>query len=171
MNEGTPEKESNPLHGLSVFTNGMTDAEISTTQRGAMATEVRYPESDYVNPLTLPVSLVQPSHYVTGQDYTDAERLAEIAESMRTHGWRGAPLVVLPDYAISYSGTHRLAAAQAVELEEIPTVRLHDLFEAVGLDLDVICDKWDLGLISDRVEILNHLPDDVRQAYTLDDIG
>ncbi|MER6611576.1 ParB N-terminal domain-containing protein [Streptomyces sp. NPDC000927] len=120
------------------------------------------------NPLNLPT--LDASGYVTGQLYLDETHAAEIAASMRARGWQGAPLVVLPDYGISYSGTHRLSAAEDAGLEEVPAVRLHDLFEAAGLDLDAICDEHDLGLTTDRPEILDHLPDHLREAYGLADI-
>lgn len=120
------------------------------------------------NPLNLDIT--DATGYLTGQDYIDQAHVDEIADDMRTHGWRGAPLVVLPDYATAYSGTHRLAAAQAAELDEIPAVTLHALFAARGLDLNAICDEENLGLLTDRPEILRHLDDATLTAYALDDI-
>lgn len=120
------------------------------------------------NPLGL--DLADATGYTTGQDYYDADRVTEIATDMAHNGWHGAPLVVIPDYAVSYSGTHRLRAAKEAELEEVPAVSLHDLFAACGLDLDQITADEDLSLVADRVEILLHLPDDIRETYAIDDI-
>ncbi|MFJ4880015.1 hypothetical protein ACIP93_33075 [Streptomyces sp. NPDC088745] len=120
------------------------------------------------NPLGLEV--IDASGYATGQLTWDDHHVAAIADSMRRHGWQGAPLTVLPEWALSCSGTHRLLAAEAAELEQVPAVRLVDLFEACGLDLEAIVDAEDLSVSMDRPEILNHLPDDIRAAYTLDDI-
>ena len=128
--------------------------------------------SGITNPLNLPLTAAPGSGLTTGAnwDFYDDETVAEIADSMRRHGWQGSPLVVLPDYGITYSGTHRLRAAEAAGLDEVPLVTLPDLFAACGLDLAAICDEHDLGLLSDRAEIVAHLPQDVREAYTLADI-
>lgn len=125
-------------------------------------------EQGITNPLNLPI--LDATGYVTGQDYLDEDHAAAIAENMRAHGWQGAPLVVLPEWAISYSGTHRLHAAEAAELEEVPAVSLEDLFEACGLDLEQIVAENDFMVTMHRPEILDHLPDDIRAAYALDDI-
>ena len=121
-----------------------------------------------INPLGLDV--IDATGYITAQDDRDEDRVTEIADSMRANGWQGAPLVVLPDYARAYSGTHRLAAAEQADLDEVPAVDLAALFAACDLDLAGICDTEDLGLLSDRPEILAHLPADVLAVYGLDDI-
>lgn len=120
------------------------------------------------NPLGL--DIIDATGYGTGQDYHDPANVAAIADNMARNGWQGPPLVVLPDYARSYTGTHRLLAAAQVELDEVPAVDLADLFTACGLDLDAILDDEDLSILDHRVEILRHLPADVLAAYTLDDI-
>lgn len=120
------------------------------------------------NPLNL--NLIDATGYITGQPDLDQQHVDNITNNMRAHGWQGAPLVVLPDYARAYSGTHRIAAAEAAELDEIPAVTLADLFEAAGLDLNTITDENDLSILNDRAEILDHLPDGIRAAYGLDDI-
>lgn len=125
---------------------------------------------ELTNPLNL--KTFDAADYTTGGNWEFYEQahVNEIADSMRHNGWQGAPLVALPDYAVSYTGTHRLRAAQAAGLNEVPAVDLADLFTACGLDLNEICDEHDLGLLSDRAEIVDHLPEDVRVAYTLNDI-
>lgn len=120
------------------------------------------------NPLNL--DLIDATGYVTGQLDLDEQHVTEIATNMRAHGWQGAPLVVLPDYARAYSGTHRLAAAEAAELTEVPAVTLAAVFEAHGLDLDEVATEGGLSLLYDRAEILAHLPDETLVAYGLDDI-
>ena len=124
------------------------------------------------NPLNLEVATTEPSSYTTGGnwDFFEQDHVDEITASMRAKGWDGAPLVVLPAYGVSYSGTHRLRAATDAELDEVPTVTLHDLFAACDLDLDELCDEHDLGLLSNREEIVALLPHDARAAYGLDDI-
>ncbi|QCX75739.1 hypothetical protein C9F11_10295 [Streptomyces sp. YIM 121038] len=120
------------------------------------------------NPLSL--DIIDAKGYLTGQETWDDDHVASIADSMRRHGWQGPPLVVLPEWAISYSGTHRLLAAAATGLESVPAVRLEDLFEACGLDLEAIVAAEDLMVTMHRPEILAHLPEGIRAAYTLDDI-
>lgn len=119
------------------------------------------------NPLNL--TLINATGYLTGQLDWDDNHIAQIADSMRTHGWQGPPLVVLPDYAQAYSGTHRLAAADQADLDTVPAVTLHDLFEACSLDLDQICADEHLSY-DDRPQILAHLPESVLADYALDDI-
>lgn len=125
---------------------------------------------ELMNPMNL--KTFNAADYTTGGnwDFYDQDHVDEIADSMRRNGWQGAPLVVLPDYAVSYTGTHRLRAAQNAELDEVPAVDLADLFTACGLDLAEICDEHDLGLLSNRTEIISHLPEDIQIAYTLNDI-
>ena len=122
------------------------------------------------NPLNL--TIIDATGYTTGGNWNfyEQDHVDEIADSMRRNGWQGAPLVVLPDYGISYTGTHRLRAAEAAELDEVPAVTLDSLFTAAGLDLAALCDERDLGLTSDRMEIVELLPEDIRIAYTLNDI-
>ncbi|GHI98143.1 hypothetical protein TPA0906_00090 [Streptomyces olivaceus] len=120
------------------------------------------------NPLGL--DLIDATGYTTGQEDLDPDHAAEIANSMRVRGWQGPPLVVLPDYARAYSGTHRLAAAQAAELTEIPAVDLAGVFAAHDLDLYALADEEELSLLDDRAELLAHLPAETLAAYGLDDI-
>lgn len=120
------------------------------------------------NPLNL--DLIDAAGYVTGQYDLDDDHVTEIADSMRVDGWQGAPLVVLPDYARAYSGTHRLAAATEAELDEIPAVSLSSIFEAHGLDLDEVAADNGLSVLDDRAEVLAHLPQSTLDAYGLDDI-
>ncbi|KOX10115.1 ParB N-terminal domain-containing protein [Nocardiopsis sp. NRRL B-16309] len=120
------------------------------------------------NPLNL--DIIDATGFATGQPDRDAGHVNEIAASMETHGWHGAPLVVLSDYARAYTGTHRLAAAEQADLDYVPAVELADIFEACDLDLLQICEDEDLSILEDRPEVLRHLPDDIRAAYGLDDI-
>lgn len=121
-----------------------------------------------LNPLGL--KLIDATGYTTAQGDWDTDLVDEIAASMRADGWTGAPLVVLPDYARAYSGTHRLAAAEQAGLDEVPAVTLADVFEAHGLDLDEIAAAEGLSVLDDREQILAHLPADTLAAYGLDDI-
>lgn len=120
--------------------------------------------SQITNPLNLDII------DATGQGDRDDDRVNEIVASMEAHGWQGAPLVVLADYARAYTGTHRLAAAERAVLDEVPAVDLADLFEACGLDLWQVCDENRLSVLDDRPEVLSHLPSHVLVAYALDDI-
>ncbi|MFD7868122.1 hypothetical protein [Streptomyces sp. NPDC059783] len=125
-----------------------------------------------VNPLALPLHHIDPESYTTGPNWEFYEQAVvdEITASMRVDGWKGSPLVIEPDHALSFNGTHRLHAAVQAGLEEVPAVTLTDLFTACGLDLQQICDDGSLGYTWDRREIIEHLPEDVREAYTIADI-
>ncbi|MEU0236727.1 ParB N-terminal domain-containing protein [Nocardiopsis sp. NPDC006198] len=121
-----------------------------------------------LNPLGL--DTIDATGYITGQHDLDADHVNEIAASMETDGWQGAPLVVLGDYARAYTGTHRLAAAEQAGLDEVPAVELADLFQACNLDLWEICDGQGLSVLEDRPQIVELLPADVRSAYGLEDL-
>lgn len=120
------------------------------------------------NPLGL--DTIDATGYTTGQPDTDPDHVDQLTASMREHGWHGAPLVVLSDYARAYTGTHRLEAAEQAGLDQVPAVDLEDLFDACDLDLWEICDTEGLSALMDRAEILAHLPADVLNSYDLDDI-
>ncbi|MFI7470515.1 hypothetical protein [Nonomuraea sp. NPDC049646] len=109
-----------------------------------------------------------PLHEVRDEDHRDAS-----AADMREHGWNGAPLVVLPDYALSLTGVHRRAAAELAELDEIPGVSLEAIFEACGLDMwELINDDEAYAAASAYYDfsrlVEDHLPADVIEAYGLD---
>lgn len=68
---------------------------------------------------------IEPSRIVPLHEVRDEEKLAVLRESMRANGWQGRPLLVLDlqngRYA-ALTGSHRLPAAQAADVEEIPAV-------------------------------------------------
>lgn len=124
-----------------------------------------------LNPLN--VEVIDTTGYAPLHEVRDENHRNALAADMRIRGWRGAPLVVLPDYALSLTGVHRRAAAELAELDEIPGVSLEAIFEACGLDLwDVIhsdeeylnaASYWDFSrMVEDK------LPADVIEAYGLD---
>lgn len=117
------------------------------------------------NPLDLPV--VNAAGFAPRHEVTDEDKAATIARDMQEHGWQGAPLVVLADYAQALTGVHRLAAAEEAGLTEVPAVELEDLLAAHGIDL------WErreeFGDLDDAIEHLAaELPQDVQDAYGLD---
>ncbi|MEU9413068.1 ParB/RepB/Spo0J family partition protein [Streptomyces sp. NPDC048281] len=121
-----------------------------------------------VNPLGL--DLVDATGFTTDQGHFDPDLVEGFAWSMRVYGWQGAPLVVLPEYTRAYTGTHRLAAAKASELTEIPAVDLADVFAAHGLDMYALAAEEGLSILEDRAALLAHLPADTLAAYGLEDI-
>ena len=64
-------------------------------------------------------SLIYPPHEVR-----DAAKLAVLTEAMRRDGWTGRPLLVLLDgeTRCALTGSHRLPAAIAADLDEVPVV-------------------------------------------------
>lgn len=124
-----------------------------------------------LNPLG--VEVIDTTGYAPLHEVRDEDHRNALAADMRERGWHGAPLVVLPDYALSLTGVHRRAAAELAELDEIPGVSLEAIFEECGLDLwDVIhsdeeylnaVSYWDFSrMVEDK------LPADVIEAYGLD---
>lgn len=75
--------------------------------------------------------LVYPPHRPT-----DSGKLAALTASMEEHGWQGRPVLAY-EYAgtvVAITGSHRIAAARAAGLEEIPVQML---------DQGVLGDSWD----------------------------
>jgi hypothetical protein len=117
------------------------------------------------NPLDLPVFDV--TGYAPRHEVTDPGKADALAADMKVHGWQGAPLIVLRDYARALTGVHRLAAAEVAELTEVPGVDAEELLAACGIDL------WerreDYGDLDDALEaLLAEVPAKIRDAYGLD---
>ena len=111
------------------------------------------------------INQIDPPHEVN-----DAAKVAAIAADLEVNGWTGRPLLVLQvgDYYKALTGTHRLAAAKAAGLEDVPVVEVDA--EAFYADHD-LSDIWDdevtLGILEEiedsaaadlmRVEVENFL--------------
>lgn len=124
-----------------------------------------------VNPLE--VAIIDSAGYAPLHAVHDEAHRDALADDMRLHGWRGAPLVVLACYVISLTGVHRRAAAEAAGLEEIPGVDLEEIFEAHGLDLwELIGDNDEYSTASAYYDfslvVAENLPADVIEAYGFD---
>lgn len=73
----------------------------------------------------------------------DAEKLETLTGSMREAGWTGRPLIVveIAEWYQAITGSHRLAAAEAAGIEEIPCVIITRVeLEAAALTVN---DFWD----------------------------
>lgn len=84
---------------------------------------------------------VDPPHEVT-----DRAKLAALTEDMATHGWRGAPIVVDGEQALT--GSHRIAAVVALWNTEgmeipIPRVEISELCELVELDWPALAAEFE----------------------------
>lgn len=68
---------------------------------------------------TVSPALIFPLHEVR-----DPAKLVALTESMRRSGWQGRPLLVLldGDTRLARTGSHRLAAAIAAGLNEVPVI-------------------------------------------------
>lgn len=101
---------------------------------------------------------------------TDASKVAELAASMDTDGWRGSPLVAIGDELLT--GAHRHTAYVQVFGSDygIPVIELADLFAEAGLDLDTVMADEGCTDLSDAtmVYVLNTLPGDIRETYGID---
>lgn len=70
----------------------------------------------------------------------DAARIADLAASMAREGWRGAELLVEENpRGMSWAGSHRIQAALAAGIEEVPALvltasELDTAFRAAGHD-------------------------------------
>lgn len=63
--------------------------------------------------------------YTPFHEVRDQDKLANLVASMEVHGWQGAPLVADGEQLVT--GTHRYAAAQALEITA-PVVDIRDIY-------------------------------------------
>jgi len=138
------------------------------------------PGDGLFNPLGLAVDMVDANDLQPWNDLEDEDKVAALAESMRTDGWRGPPVVVIPgkDYGwgptspIAITGSHRIYAAREAGIE-VPTVDLDELLGKHGTSLDEIdaqtgADPDDERHIESVIRLDYFLPDDVIEQYGLD---
>lgn len=102
---------------------------------------------------------------------TDASKVAELAVSIEVDGWQGAPLVAIGDELLT--GAHRHTAYEQVFGTDngIPVVDLADVFAEDGLDYEAVWAKemtYGYGDTATIIAVLDHLSDDIRDAYGID---
>ena len=73
---------------------------------------------------------------IAPHEVNDPAKVAEIAASMVSQGWQGRPLlvVVYGDGWRALTGTHRLAAAKAIGMEQVPVLAI--------VDSDLTAEQW-----------------------------
>ena len=108
----------------------------------------------------------------TYHEPTDEAKVAEIAASMESDGWVGAPLVTWGDELL-LTGAHRYTAAKSLAWpdSDIPTVDIADLAAAQGIDWDAHCAEWDVDGIDSGMlpyAINDAIPAAVRDEYGID---
>ena len=102
----------------------------------------------------------------------DLEKLATLTESIEEKGWQGVPLVIWGVYGQLLTGSHRFAAARALEWDytEIPTIDIEMVFAEAGLDFEAALveegnpsfDQWDFARVLDK------LPEEIIEKYGID---
>jgi len=100
--------------------------------------------------------LIKPAHEVR-----DTEKLATLVEAMESGGWSGRSILAYR-YAgtvCALTGSHRIAAARAACLDEIPVLVIED--EMVGDDSssDILRDLCDLTCLAETLRDLDVEPD------------
>jgi hypothetical protein len=89
-------------------------------------------------------------------EVTDAEKLAALIAGMEADGWQGRPLLLLEvgDAYQAITGSHRIAAAKAIGLEEVPAIIINsEAFYGAGYEPT---DMWDDDV---RLSILKEIGD------------
>ena len=76
-------------------------------------------------------------HYVEINP-TNADRVAEIAASIRENGWQGAPILAIESFQVLVTGSHRLAALKMLDDEGFDVDALGDIAEPV----DDLINEW-----------------------------
>lgn len=90
----------------------------------------------------LTVTEIDPDRVQTWNDVDDHGKYASLVESMSSHGWQGAPVVVIPGVDHGWgegdphavTGSHRIAAAREAGID-VPTVQLDDILHEHGTSL------------------------------------
>lgn len=97
-------------------------------------------------------------------DPYDSAKLAALIEDMTENGWRGAPLVVDGEQALT--GSHRYWAALETWID-IPRVDIEDVCDLFGVDWSGHCDEWEDT--HDRyINIADKLPAEIVEYLGLD---
>lgn len=100
----------------------------------------------------------------------DAAHLATLVASMEANGYVGTPVVVTDEDANqALTGSHRIAAANKVGIL-VDTIPVADIFEEASLDFSEIFAEEEEDNIGETrwVEILQHLPGEIRAKYGID---
>ncbi len=78
----------------------------------------------------------EPAYFAPPHDVQDPDKLATLVADMREHGWRGAPIVVCGDQAMT--GSHRYWAVQELAGDDIdiiiPRIDIEKVFSLCDLD-------------------------------------
>lgn len=102
----------------------------------------------------------------------DQATVTAITTSMLEDGYLGAPIVVLASdgQVMAVTGQHRLLAARAAELDEVPTIDIRDVFAAADQEFDPLWAEWDYPTPSqaDFESILRELDSDVAEQYGIE---
>lgn len=88
---------------------------------------------------------------------TDPDKVRALADDMAEWGWQGPPLLV--DGADALTGSHRLAAARAADVELVPVVTVDEVLDAFDLDRVMLAGCGDVYTRAMRLRVL--LPGDV----------
>lgn len=102
---------------------------------------------------------------------TEPSKVEEIAVSMKSNGWIGAPVVILDD--IQITGVHRAAAAEMANIK-LETIALADVFAEDGQDWEEALESYEDDIksgytLNDALDyLLGELSEDVREKYGID---
>jgi ParB-like chromosome segregation protein Spo0J len=125
-------------------------------------------------------SYLDPARIQPWHEPDDEDKLTALADSMRTDGWVGAPIVTIAarDYGwgagnpVAITGSHRIPAAAKAGVE-VPAVDLDDLLRAHGSSLAEVDEQTGTNPDDERHEeavtrLDYFLPADVIEHYGLD---
>jgi ParB-like chromosome segregation protein Spo0J len=109
---------------------------------------------------------IAPERLSTGHEVRESAKVEDLAQSMITNGWQGAPIVAWVDFGLAITGVHRLAAAIAAGLEVVPVMDIAEL--AAEHDVDLTDDDAPADLWAQAMWIAEQLPSEVTEALGLD---
>lgn len=87
----------------------------------------------------------------------DPDKVSELANSIKTNGWRGAPILVCQDHNHLITGSHRLAALEMLADDGFDIDSLGDIAEPVDDLIDKWCEENDTTIDDIRYDYLSEV--------------
>jgi ParB-like nuclease domain len=93
--------------------------------------------------MTIETTMINLRSIFPAHEVREAGKMAALTASMEQDGWQGRPLLVI-EYMDGYqaiTGSHRIAAAEAAGIEEVPCVLVdREAFDAAGYSVSDLYD-------------------------------
>lgn len=117
--------------------------------------------------MTQAAILIDAAGILPPHEITDEAKLHELTAAMASNGWQGAPVVWMPSMSQALTGSHRILAALAANVE-VPVVDIADLAAESGIDWDDLVDQTGGDPMFAATHLAGALPAAAVSFYGLD---